>query len=196
LIHLKARQPEQNSMAAEISRKFIFDNQAESLYALTVEMTDHVKLHVNPDEAILLKLRLILVELLTNAVKHSVGQESVIEIIHLPGKINIKKSDIGATLSLRSEGVTYDWPLPGRHYKNSVISIYGDDTCTLKGKLTNNCRIAFSIEENVMENSYESNVRNLTEHFGLMIITRACDSFEYEFEIDNCTNHFIATLKL
>ena len=196
MIHLQARQHEQNSMAAGTSRKFIFDNRAESLYALIVEMTDHVKLQVNPDEAILLKLRLILVELLTNAIKHSAGQQSVIEIIHLPGKINIKKSDIGATLSLRSEGVTYDWPLPGRNYKNSVIGIYGDDTCTLKGKLTNNCRIAFFIEENVTENSFESKVCTLSEHFGLMIIARACDSFEYEFEIDNCTNHFIATLKL
>ena len=76
----------------------------------------------------------------------------------------------------------------------AIINIYGDNYCTLKGNLENNCNINFLIHEHEDTKEMADATITLPEHFGLMIITRACNSFLYEFDVDTCTNNFIATI--
>ncbi|TFF39571.1 hypothetical protein [Mucilaginibacter psychrotolerans] len=172
--------------------KFVFGNKAEQLYPLTMEILGHIENEVAIDEETAQKARMVLIELLTNAIKHGGAAECTLEVIAAEDKVIIKKSDIGEALVIRSEGALYQWPLPGVHQGGRSITIYGDGICNLKGSLANSRRVRFFIEENIKPNAGE--IRNLPEHFGLMIITRACQAFEYEFDIATCTNNFTATL--
>lgn len=172
--------------------RFAFGNKAEQLYPLTIEILSHIKNEAAIDESTAQKARVVLIELLTNAIKHGGAAECTLEVIAAEDKIIIKKSDIGEALGLRCDGLLYKWPLPGVHQGGRSISIYGDGTCTLKGSLADGRRIRFFIEENIKPAAEA--LYNLPEHFGLMIMTRACLAFEYEFDIATCTNNFTATL--
>jgi hypothetical protein len=174
--------------------RFAFGNKAEQLYPLTMEILGHIKSEVAIDESTTQKARMVLIELLTNAIKHGGAAECTLEIITAEDKIIIKKTDIGDALAMRSEGLLYQWPLPGVHQGGRSIAIYGDGTCILKAQLPNGCRARFIIEECPNTKPAADALYNLPEHFGLMIITRACLAFEYEFDIATCTNNFTATL--
>lgn len=176
------------------ARKFVFGNTAEQLYPLVMEILGFIKSEVNIDEPTEQKARMVLIELLTNAIKHGGTTESMLEVIATEDKIIIKKTDIGETLALQCDGLLYKWPLPGNHQGGHSLTIYGDDTYTLKAQLANGCRVRFFIQE--ITKPAANALYNLPEHFGLMIITRACLAFEYEFDIATCTNNFTATLEV
>ncbi|MDB5286763.1 MAG: hypothetical protein JWR05_1712 [Mucilaginibacter sp.] len=181
-------------MPGESFKKFVFTNNADALYPLSVDIIDHLKQQVSPDEAAIQKLRMVLIELLTNAIKHSGNNETIIEVSTTAHSINLKKTDQGNTFAFTTDGVKLEWPLPGNHHMGRVVSIYGDNNCTLKGNLENNWSINFFIEEHADTEAMDNAITSLPEHFGLMIITKACDNFTYKFDIDTCTNNFIATI--
>jgi len=135
---------------------------------------------------------MILVELLTNSLKHSGQDNTVLKVGTAGNKISIRKTDTGNGLAVRCGENLLEWPLPGRHHTDEIITIYSDSSAVLKAKLHNNCCLRFFIEET--EETNPVNISSLAEHFGLMIITRACDTFDYEFDIDTCTNCFTVTL--
>jgi anti-sigma regulatory factor (Ser/Thr protein kinase) len=183
-------------MPGESSKKFVFNNNADALYPLSMDIVEYVKQKINPDEAVIQKLKMVLIELLTNAIKHSGNNEAIIEVSTTANSIILKKTDQGNTFATNTNtnSIKLEWPLPGNHHTGRVVSIYGDDNYTLKGKLENNCNISFFIEEDINTEVVDNAILFLPEHFGLMIITRACKSFMYQFDIDTCTNNFIATI--
>lgn len=176
-----------------ISKDFIFNNHAGELYLLAVDIIDHVK-ETGISENTESKLKMILIELLTNSLKHAKHNQTLINVTLNGDEITLKKMDGGNPLCLASAEGLLEWPLPGRHHTGKVIPVYADIDSVLKCRLHDNCRVAFFIEETELTNAADSDINNLTEHFGLMIITRACGLFEYEFNIENCTNNFIVTL--
>ncbi|MFA6082936.1 hypothetical protein [Mucilaginibacter sp.] len=183
-------------MPGGLSKRFIFANNADALYPLTVDIIEHVKQEANPHETAILKLKMVLIELLTNAIKHSGNSETLIEVSTDAHCIKLKKTDNGDTFAIECDQIKLEWPLPGKHHAGRIISIYGDDSCTLKGNVENNCQINFFIEEHTDTETMDNAITSLPEHFGLMIVTRACNSFMYEFDIDTCTNNFIATINI
>jgi len=178
-----------------VSRTFNFNNQADQLYLLTVEIIDHVVNCTSVNEHVLFKLKIVLVELLTNSLKHSGDSETNIEVTLFNDKITITKIDAGTSLTITNGDVHLRWPLSAKHI-NNIIPIYGDITCTLKVRILTVDKAVFFIEENDLIYSDTELIENLPEHFGLLIIARACDLFEYEFDAENNINHFTATLLL
>lgn len=182
------------NMPRELSKKFVFNNNADVLYPLSADIVEYVKQKVNPDEATIQKLKMVLIELLTNAIKHCGNSETIIEVSTTAHSIILQKTDQGNTFATNTNSIEMEWPLPGNHHTGRVVNIYGDDNYTLKGKLEDNCSINFFIEEHINIEVVDNAILFLPEHFGLMIITRACKSFMYQFDIDTCTNNFIATI--
>ena len=174
------------------SKKFVFNNHADGLYPLVTEVIEYIIQKEKIADDTIAKLKLVLVELLTNSLKHSGGEKTTIEVATKGDQITIKKTDSGNGLAIRCNGNLLEWPLPGKHHANRVLTVYTDANVILKAKLTNNCCLQFFIEET--EQTGPLDINALTEHFGLMIITRACQTFVYEFDIDSCTNNFTASI--
>ncbi|MDB5126255.1 ATP-binding protein [Mucilaginibacter sp.] len=179
-------------MPGSVSKKFVFNNNTDGLYPLVLAVIEYVRQNIQVDESTEFKLKMILVELLTNSLKHSGQDNTVLKIRTAGNKISIRKTDKGNGLAVRCGENLLEWPLPGRHHTDEIITIYSDSSAILKAKLHNNCCLRFFIEE--VEETNPVNISSLAEHFGLMIITRACDTFDYEFDIDTCTNNFIIAL--
>jgi anti-sigma regulatory factor (Ser/Thr protein kinase) len=179
-------------MPGSRSKKFVFNNDADGLYPLVLAVIEYVRQNIQIDESTEFKLKMILVELLTNSLKHSGQDNTVLKIGTAGNKTSIRKTDTGNGLAVRCGENLLEWPLPGKHHTDEIITIYSDSSAILKAKLHNNCCLRFFIEET--EETNPINISSLAEHFGLMIITRACDTFDYEFDIDTCTNRFTVTL--
>jgi two-component sensor histidine kinase len=180
-------------MADALSKSFIFDNTAGELYPLTMDVIDFLRQDGRVNDALVRKLKLVLMELLTNSLKHSGGEQNNIQVEVFADEITIIKSDKGNTLKIYSGGIKYEWPLPGNHQCGRTICIYSDGTANINGVIKNNCSVQFLVED---ADDRGLAIESLPEHFGLMIIARACNTFSYEFDIDTCTNKFIATIAL
>lgn len=181
-----------NMMPGAQSKKFVFNNHADGLYPLVTEVIAYITQKEKISDDTISKLKLILVELLTNSLKHSGGEKTTLEVATNGTQLTIKKTDSGNGLAIRYEENLLEWPLPGKHHANRILTVYTDSNAILKAKLTNNCCLQFFIEET--EQTGPLDINALTEHFGLMIITRACHTFGYEFDIDSCTNTFTASI--
>jgi two-component sensor histidine kinase len=179
-------------MAAAQSKKFVFNNHADGLYPLVTEVIEYITQKEKIGDDTVSKLKLVLVELLTNSLKHSGGDKTTIEVATKGNQITIKKTDSGKGLTIRCGENLLEWPLPGKHHANRMLIVYTDANAVLKAKLTNNCCLQFFIEET--EQTGPLDINALTEHFGLMIITRACQAFVYEFDIHSCTNNFTVSI--
>jgi anti-sigma regulatory factor (Ser/Thr protein kinase) len=171
------------------SKKYLYSNNADGLYPLVLTIMEDIG-QVNDGASF--KLKIILVELLTNSLKHSGQDKTTIEVTASGNNITIKKTDTGNGLAVRCSDYLLEWPLPGMHHTNKVLIVYTDAGAILKAKLSDNCNLHFFIEES--EETDTIDINSLAEHFGLMIITRACDVFEYRFDIDTCTNIFTVSL--
>jgi anti-sigma regulatory factor (Ser/Thr protein kinase) len=174
------------------TKTFVFNNQADGLYPLVMDIVAYIQQYTKVSEATTAKLKMILVELLTNALKHA-GQSTTTIKVELTGnKVIIQKTDTGNGLAIRFGDSLLEWPLPGVHHAGHTITVYNDSNAVLKAKLQDNCTLQFFIEET--EGTGPVDINTLAEHFGLMIITRSCDVFHYHFEIDTCSNNFIVSI--
>lgn len=180
-------------MNARASKSFIFNNTAAELYPLTMAVVDFLKQERSVGQNEIQKVKLVLMELLTNSLKHCGGVQTTIEAAVSNERIILTRTDAGNPIAITSDGCRLEWPLPGNHHAGRTIYFYGDDSGTLSGALKNNCHIQFFIEET---GNNETDMLNLPEHFGLMILTKASSSFEYEFNIDTLTNKFTAVIPL
>lgn len=174
------------------TKTFVFNNQADDLYPLVIEITTHIQQHAKVNETTQAKLKMILVELLTNALKHARQSITTIKVELTGNGIVIQKTDTGNGLAIQCGNNLLEWPLPGVHHTGTVITIYGDSNAVLKVKLHDNCDLQFFIEETPVGGPIDIN--SLAEHFGLMIITRAADTFTYHFDIDTCSNNFVVSV--
>jgi anti-sigma regulatory factor (Ser/Thr protein kinase) len=176
------------------TKTFLFNNHADGLYPLVTDMIAYVHQYAQVSEAITARLKMIMVELLTNAIKHANQSTTAIKVELTGNKVSIQKKDPGNGLAILCGENLLEWPLPGVHHAGKIITIYNNGDTALKAKLKDNCNLQFFIEET--ENVHPVDINTLAEHFGLMIITRACDTFTYHFDVDSCTNNFIGSVTL
>ncbi|MES2062083.1 MAG: ATP-binding protein [Bacteroidota bacterium] len=176
------------------TKAFVFNNHADGLYTLVTDMITYIQQHAQVSEATTARLKMIMVELLTNALKHANQSATAIKVELTGDKVSIQKKDSGNGLAILCGDNLLEWPLPGVHHAGEIITIYSNGDATLKANLKDNCTLQFFIEET--ENADPVDINTLAEHFGLMIITRACDAFTYHFDVDTCSNNFIVSIAL
>lgn len=156
-----------------------------------MEVNDWIKSHLpfgKNAEKLLFNCRLILSELMTNAIKHSAVETVVFECSVGADAIVIKKKEQGKRFFLVDQ------------LKDAVGSAKSDKITLAKDKryglfaiAKSDSVIEFQIEE---YKGNENQVIGALEHFGLIIIAKCSHNFTYEFDHATLTNTFIAKIEL
>jgi hypothetical protein len=157
------------------------DNLTPTLKQILAYINDHLVENV-PAISLLFKAKIILTELLTNALKHSFIKSTRINIDLDNNHISISKID-------------YGMPFPLIAFANSSeerIPVTNDILHTLYALPKGRNTISFVCEESTMEDLDE--VDRIVEHFGLIIITKASDKFIYRYDEATKANVFTASL--
>lgn len=181
----------------EIKKEFIFSNDSLAMYPLLNEIISFLKIHL-PSDYYAFKIsncKQILIELLTNAVKHSNAESTTIHV-KLNGKlIEITKTDKGRKFYLNNytSWPPLSWPLE-RKYIGEKIKIYEDDISNLYAIIKNENRIVFDVEEYPINKVNSSS--NLLEHYGLLIMAKFSNEFYYVYNPESNTNQFTTIINV
>ncbi|WP_221391802.1 anti-sigma regulatory factor [Dyadobacter sp. NIV53] len=140
-------------------------------------------------------MKWILIELLTNAVKHSGAERCELKITIKDKKLIIEKEDYGPPLTITDfdSGKKISWPLNQDESVN--FQVYHNGSDSLRIKCIGNNEAIFFIDQ--LENQEMPGLlADISEHFGLLIITKASDGFKYEFDQDSKINRFTSHFNL
>lgn len=160
-----------------------FDNQPQNIVGFTRHVLDELSamlVQYHHDSDLLFKVKIIVTELLNNAVKHSGTQNTLLELHLDSSELIIKKTDSGKEFDLNSQ-----------LYRRKTKVVLSSDAMHLLYAVKEDLRIRFYCEEYVAESI---DVKLLAEHMGLLIITKAADEFIYEYQKTN--NLFSVKIKL
>jgi anti-sigma regulatory factor (Ser/Thr protein kinase) len=143
-----------------------------------------------PDiEQILFKSKIVVTELLTNAIKHAGPSESVLRVIFYNGvDIIIEKTDFGNRFN------------PGN--KISQLNENGENIVQLSKDAMHSIyaiKEADNFIKFVCEDRGDDNLPDINaieEHFGLLIITKVADEFTYHYDEKSGLNTFTTVFKL
>jgi two-component sensor histidine kinase len=178
-------------MPATISNTFIFSNSSQSLVTSLRQILDFISgnLPRHTDAAnINFKVKVIIAELLNNALKHAGNTKTSFHIFIDNKNIRIEKADFGnrfnpgtlTTLTADNKGLK--------------VQLSSDALHRLYAFIETETQIRFFCEEN--ENSNMPDINAINEHFGLLIITKSADDFTYQYDQTSGLNTFTVCLKL
>lgn len=152
------------------SKIYEFDNRAENLTGFTRHLLDDLTSLLMPyhhESNLLFKVKVIIIELLNNAVKHSGSNQTHLEL-HLDSTaLVITKTDEGEPFKLLNE-----------LQDNDTVMIRSDAMHALYAAKAGTI-VQFTFEENLTE---EVDVNQLSEHLGLLMIAKVANEFTYQFE--------------
>lgn len=160
---------------------------------------DHIRkeTHVKPVGMLTLaKLKWIITELLTNAVKHSGMEECLLTFEHDTEQLVLEKEDTGKPLMLleNNSGKVITWPLPALS-EPLEFQIYHNGTDSLKVRSLEPDSAAFFVEQ-LEDVEMPGLLIDTSEHFGLLILTKASDEFTYTYDPIQKVNRFRSTIYL
>jgi len=179
-------------MAESVSKQFLLPNTRQSIKSSVKELLDFIikQLPAGANEdSISFKIEIILIELLTNGIKHAGTKETLLNITVDAKSIHIDKNDFGIRYQPGNitSSVAHD---PG--YKELLTK---DGLHSMYAVVENETRIRFVCEEIDNEDT-PVDVSSLMEHFGLLIITKASNSFIYEYDIAKGLNTFSVYIEI
>jgi anti-sigma regulatory factor (Ser/Thr protein kinase) len=167
--------------------EFNFDNSADKLVSSLQYMLDHIagSLPQQADaEDILFRSKVIITELLTNAIKHAGKGATLMQIETDENRLLISKTDNGMPLYLintrnnaSAQVEAANKRLISADMLNSLYAIWETEN-----------HIRFSSEEGSLDDFLS--VEEVMEHFGILIITRSSDEFTYTYDRDSRSNIF------
>jgi anti-sigma regulatory factor (Ser/Thr protein kinase) len=167
-------------------KQFEFLNSNATTISVLRQILDYIKtvLPANTEaDTLLFKTKVIITELLTNALKHSGSNSTLIDIKVTKKILTITKTDQGNPLSL----------IDKTNLTRDRITVTSDALHTLHARSTAKDQVQFLFEENNLDNI--TVIDNIVEHFGLLIITKAADIFVYTYDHHARSNTFIVTLE-
>lgn len=179
-------------------KKFVFNNETEGIYPLTVQIISYIKNIAKDivDDDAGFRIKIILLELLTNSLKHMGDDVTRIGIDLKNDKLYISKQDKGRPLQINTRQALLTWPLTQSKFTQNEIAIYGDDFGTLKGRVKNSNQLEFFTEDFDVRYVDRETIMGLNEHYGLMIIARASDAFNYKHKPGTGVNTFTSIIEL
>ncbi|MCF0048703.1 anti-sigma regulatory factor [Dyadobacter sp. LJ53] len=142
------------------------------------------------------KVKWVITELLTNAVKHSGTGHCTLIIKVDDGMLILEKQDMGKPLSVSEQdtGNIFTWPIESFSGKLE-FQIYHNGVDSLIVRSEQGNRANFYIEE-LEGMEMPALLIDTSEHFGLLIITKASDAFSYEYDLKTKVNRFISLFNL
>lgn len=175
----------------------IFKNKPEeipSIMNLCLEKIN-IKTENHPIKGpILSKIKWVITEMISNAVKHSGVDECKLKIQIDNDQLVIEKEDKGHPLVLGKKGHEIIWPLKEKPGKTD-FNICNNGMDMLKVRINDLNRALFFIEQ-LQAISMPELLVDTSEHFGLLIITKASDEFTYEYDSESNTNRFRTNFNL
>jgi len=166
---------------------FEFGNSADKLISSLEHMLGHISscIPVGADtESIMFKCKVIITELLTNAIKHAGNSKTLFNIDSNATRLAISKTDYGMPLYLintRNNSAADNTKINKR-----LIS--ADPLTSLYANWERENHIRFSSEEGSLDDFLS--VEQVMEHFGILIITNSSDEFTYTYHKDTRSNVF------
>jgi anti-sigma regulatory factor (Ser/Thr protein kinase) len=147
---------------------------------------------ISADFKRLAKFKLVIMELLTNAMKHHSLASSFIEILKIDTQLVVRKVDNGEIFSfIDAETLEiYEFPLNFLKSEKLVVGLMGRNYA-LSLMLKSITKVEFL---NIIDLSYES-VFDIPENFGLKIIRQCSDSFHYYYDNETNQNVFEVTFE-
>lgn len=174
-----------------------FSNKSEDISDILDMCTSYIIKKTAGDlgSVVLSKVKWVLTELLTNAIKHSETSTSTILVSINNEEIILQKQDSGAPMQFYDSSLnqTISWPITNKLYDTSHI-IYTSSTETLIAHIVSDGSIRFLIEE-IEPDVRESILTDMSEHFGLLIITKSSTEFSYVYSSDKKMNLFKSVFK-
>ena len=131
-------------------------------------------------------IKLILVELVTNSIKHSNDNEALIQVIFNHPTLTIQKVDKGLQIQFASN--SHQIPFVD---VNKTIQVSFSERKKQHIKVLDQYQFEFI-------DAYKEglSINEMPEHFGLYIITLASDRFVYQHDPASMENRFIVNLNL
>jgi len=142
-------------------------------------------------EAVMLtKIKWVISEMLTNAVKHSGVDICRLKIIFSKKQLVIEKQDSGQPLILNNfdTGNKIIWPLQ-QQLENLNFQIYHNGMDSLRVRTDESDEATFFIDE-LLDVEMPALLTDISEHFGLLIITKASDKLTYKYDREKHMNRF------
>jgi hypothetical protein len=131
------------------------------------------------------KVKLILIELITNSIKHSTDPDALLQLTLDHPKLTIEKIDVGLQIIFESAE-----QIPFKEI-NKTLQVSFANQNSQHIKVTDHYKFRF------LDNYDDQfSLENIPEHFGFFIITVASDSFEYEHDPESKKNTFIVQINL
>ena len=173
----------------------VFNSNREGIPGTLNLCLDHIRQKAGDSPLhgdLMAKIKWVLMELLTNAVKHSGERETVLKIGLTMDALILEKEDYGKPLVLVGQDKKkIMWPLENM-IRPVDFPIYHNGMDSLCVRTDESGRAIFFIEE-LAELEMPALLSDTSEHFGLLIMTKASDEFAYEHEPDTGLNRFIST---
>lgn len=177
-----------------VHKQFDFQVADHEMRPFITDAGDWIARHLpsgKEEEALLFRCGLILSELITNAIKHSLIGEIILDITMDLHGIEIKRIDHGKRFFLINENQAEYYPLNDTQ-KGQQITVFKDNMYGLFALVKNPFLIEFQLEEYV---NAIPEIKDLLEHFGLIILTKSSSRFTYAFDPDTHTNVFAVWVK-
>ncbi len=179
-------------------KSFLFHNKAEestSVINRCLKYLDDRRESLRVPELTKSKLKWTVTELLINGVKHSGESVSNLNFVFGESQLIVTKEDFGKPLKLKVfEGKKeLVWPVDNADLGHA-FEVYrnGIDILLVQAKSNDEAHFIISEQEDI---SMPSLLEETSEHFGLMIIAKAADSFEYLWNRQKKSNIFSVTFK-
>lgn len=173
-------------------KSFQFSNKAEDVpsvlhYSMRC-IRESEELRMVP-EAIRSRLIWALTELLINGAKHAGVPQTLFTFKLKEKSLIIEKEDTGNPLLLKvNDGQKLHWPI-AQPFLKKHFDVYKNGMDSLRIFTEDSHHARFWVEE-IEDVAMPELLVNTSEHFGLMIITKACDRFTYTFDQETGKNTF------
>jgi anti-sigma regulatory factor (Ser/Thr protein kinase) len=175
--------------------EFVFNNKIEEISDVLQACEDQIRdiKKTSPDSFAMAKIKWMVTELLTNAIKHCGTANCVLSIKISEAQIHIQRADQGKTLALTDPEteMLLVWPLNSS--AQADFQIYHNGMDSLKIKILDT-ESAMFFSEMLPTIEMPALLSESSEHFGLLIITKASDQFTYRYDPATKTNYFSCTM--
>jgi hypothetical protein len=168
-----------------ITVKLDIPNDPEKIIEHTKHILSNILEHVSLDLGYQRRIKLILIELITNSIKHSPEAFTSIQLIIDERHLSIQKIEKGIKIAFSASS-----PQIPFENVNNILNISFSESNRHNIQPLGQYKFKF-LKPNHEE---KPDIEQIPEHFGLYIITMAADSFVYQYDPEQGENTYIVHL--
>ncbi len=161
-------------------------NDTDKIYDYTKHILDIIMEHLHLDLSHQRRIKLIIVELITNSIKHSNGLPTQFQLIIDHPQLSILKLEKGLQIEFSSPQ-----QIPFENIEQKLHISFSESN---NHEIQPLDRYRFRFLNPIRKD--ELSLDRMPEHFGFYIITLASDSFIYQYDPEMKENRYIVNIKI